>query len=138
MATFHFDLVSPEKLLFSGDVEQVDVHGIEGDFGVLAEHAPFIAMLRPGILTIYREGGAQKVVVSEGFAEVNPESLTILADSAVPLDQFDRATLNAMIEETQAQLAAATEDNTRDRLANRLDQLKALDASLAGGHAAAH
>ena len=63
MATFHFDLVSPEKLLFSGDVEQVDVPGVEGDFGVLANHAPFVATLRPGILTVHGAGGAQKIVV---------------------------------------------------------------------------
>ncbi len=138
MATFHFDLVSPEKLVFSGDVQQVDVPGSEGDFGVLAEHAPLIAMLRPGIVTIYGDSGPTRVVVSGGFAEVNPESLTILADSAVPLDQFERATLTAMIDEAQAALAAATDDRTRDRLADRLDQLKALDASIAGGTAAAH
>ena len=69
MATFHFDLVSPEKLLFSGDVEQVDVPGAEGDFGVLAGHAPFVTTVRPGILTLFREGGALKVVVNGGFAE---------------------------------------------------------------------
>ena len=57
MATFHFNLVSPEKLLFSGDVDQVDVPGSEGDFGVLAGHAPFVTTLRPGILVIHREGG---------------------------------------------------------------------------------
>ena len=55
MTTFHFDLVSPEKLLFSGEVEQVDVPGQEGEFGVLAGHAPFIATLKPGVLTIYRD-----------------------------------------------------------------------------------
>src|SRR5215213_8737688 len=70
MATFHFDLVSPEKLLFAGEVDQVDVPGTEGDFGVLAGHAPLVATLRPGILVIYREGGALKVVVNGGFAEV--------------------------------------------------------------------
>ena len=64
MATFHFDLVSPEKLLFSGEVDQVDVPGSEGDFGVLAGHAPFVTTLRPGILTMYREGGELRVVVS--------------------------------------------------------------------------
>ena len=70
MATFHFDLVSPEKLLFSGEVDQVDVPGTEGDFGVLAGHAPLVAMLRPGILTVYA-GGEQKIVVLGGFAEVS-------------------------------------------------------------------
>ena len=56
MATFHFDLVSPEKLLFSGEVEQVDVPGSEGDFGVLAGHAPLVSIIRPGILTVRVEG----------------------------------------------------------------------------------
>ena len=56
MATFQFDLVSPEKLLFSGEVDQVDVPGSEGDFGVFAGHAPLVAIVRPGILTIFREG----------------------------------------------------------------------------------
>ena len=54
MATFHFDLVSPEKLAFSGEVDQVDVPGVEGDFGVLAGHAPVVAAIRPGILTVTR------------------------------------------------------------------------------------
>jgi F-type H+-transporting ATPase subunit epsilon len=93
MASFHFDLVSPEKLLFSGDVDQVDVPGWEGDFGVLAGHAPFVTTVRPGIVTIFREGGALKVVVNGGFAEVNPQGLTVLADMAVPLDDFDRSVL---------------------------------------------
>ena len=80
MATFQFDLVSPEKLLFSGAVDQVDVPGSEGDFGVLAGHAPLMTTLRPGILVLHREGGALKVVVNGGFAEVNPDGLTVLAD----------------------------------------------------------
>jgi len=63
MDTFHFELVSPERLIFSGEVEQVDVPGAEGDFGVLAEHAPIVATLRPGVLTIYTGGGEQKIVV---------------------------------------------------------------------------
>ena len=60
MATFHFDLVSPEKLLFSGEVEQVDLPGSEGDFGVLAVHAPIVATLRPGILVIHGEGAPSR------------------------------------------------------------------------------
>ena len=64
MATFQFDLVSPEKLLFSEAVDQVDVPGSEGDFGVLAGHAPLVAMLRPGILTVYRGGERLRVVVN--------------------------------------------------------------------------
>jgi F-type H+-transporting ATPase subunit epsilon len=127
---FHFDLVSPEKMLFSGDVEQVDVPGSEGDFGVLAHHAPLIAMLRPGILTIRGAGEAQRIVVVGGFAEVNGEGLTVLADMAVPVDEFDRASLATQIKDTEEDLADATDDAARDKARERLDQLKALDAAL--------
>jgi F-type H+-transporting ATPase subunit epsilon len=127
---FHFDLVSPEKMLFSGDVEQVDVPGSEGDFGVLAHHAPLIALLRPGILTIRGAGEAQRIVVVGGFAEVNGEGLTVLADMAVPVDEFDRGSLATQIKDTEEDLADATDDATRDKARERLDQLKALDAAL--------
>ena len=90
MASFHFDLVSPEKLLFSGDVEQVDVPGAEGDFGVLANHAPFVATLRPGILTVHGASGEQKIVVLGGFAEVSAQGLTVLADVAEAVEDIDR------------------------------------------------
>jgi F-type H+-transporting ATPase subunit epsilon len=130
MATFHFDLVSPEKLLFSGDVDQVDVPGAEGDFGVLAGHSPFVTTVRPGILTLYREGGALKVVVNGGFAEVNPEGLTVLADMAVPVEDFDRAVLAGQIKDTEEDLADAKDDWQRDKLAHKLEQLKTLQAAL--------
>src|SRR3977135_957339 len=93
MAPFHFDLVSPEKFLFSGLVDQVDVPGSEGDFGVLAGHAPLMTTLRPGLLVVHRENGVLRVVVNGGFAEVNPDGLTVLADLAVPVDDFDPALL---------------------------------------------
>ncbi len=131
MATFHFDLVSPEKLLFSDEVDQVDVPGSEGDFGVLAGHAPLIATLRPGILTIYREGGELKVVVNGGFAEVNPAGFTVLADMAVPLEDFDRGLLAGEIKDTEEDVADAKDSWQRDKLARRLEQLKALQAALA-------
>jgi len=130
MATFRFDLVSPEKLLFSGNVEQVDVPGAEGDFGVLAGHASFVTTVRPGILTLHREDGALKVVVNGGFAEVNPEGLTVLADMAVPLDDFDRGVLVGQIKDAEEDLADAKEDWQRDKLTHRLEQLKALRAAL--------
>ena len=130
MASFHLDLVSPEKLLFSGEVDQVDVPGSEGDFGVLAGHAPLIATLRPGILVIYREGGALKVVVNGGFAEVSPAGLTVLADMAVPVEDFDPSVLAGEIKNTEESAAAAKDDARRDKLAHRLDQLKALQAEL--------
>jgi F-type H+-transporting ATPase subunit epsilon len=130
MATFHFDLVSPEKLLFSGDVTQVDVPGTEGDFGVLAGHAPIVTTLRPGILVIYRDGGELRVVVNGGFAEVGPTGLTVLADMAVPQDEFDVTVLAGVIKDTEEDAAGATDDWRRDKLSHKLDQLRALQASL--------
>jgi F-type H+-transporting ATPase subunit epsilon len=91
MATFHFDLVSPEKLAFSGEVDQVDVPGVEGDFGVLAGHAPVVAAIRPGILTITAGGTHQKVIVLGGLAEMSDNGLTVLADVATSLEDLDRA-----------------------------------------------
>jgi F-type H+-transporting ATPase subunit epsilon len=131
MASFHLDLVAPERLLFSGEVEQVDVPGSEGDFGVLAGHAPLIAMLRPGILTIYRESGSIRVVVNGGFAEVNPSGLTVLAEMAVPVEEFDSSVLAGEIKTAEENAAAAKDDARRDKLAHRVDQLKALQAELA-------
>src|SRR2546428_14123522 len=91
MTTFHFDLVSPEKVLFSGEVSQVDVPGSEGDFGVLAAHAPLVTTLRPGILVVHSEGEAQRIVVVGGFSEVGPVGLTMFANLAVPVVGFDVA-----------------------------------------------
>jgi F-type H+-transporting ATPase subunit epsilon len=130
MASFQFDLVSPESLLFSGEVEQVDVPGSEGDFGVLANHAPLIAMLRPGILTMVRDGEPMKVVINGGLAEIGPSGLTVLADMAVPLDDFDRSVLAGQIKDLEEDVADAKESHQRDKLTHRLDQLKALQASL--------
>ena len=133
MATFRFDLVSPEKLLFSGEVSQVDVPGSEGDFGVLAGHAPFVTTLRPGILVVREEGGGElRIVVNGGFAEVAPTGLTILADSAVPIDEFDRDVLAGMIKDTEEDVADCTDDWQRDKLAHKVEQLKALQTAL--GH----
>src|SRR5262245_17913737 len=99
MATFHFDLVSPEKLAFSGEVDQVDIPGFEGDFGVLAGHAPVVAALRPGILTIITGGQKQKIIVTGGLAEVSDNRLTVLADVATSLEDLDRAQFAETISE---------------------------------------
>jgi len=137
MANFHFDLVSPERLLFSGEVQQVDLPGSEGDFGVLAQHSPLVATLRPGILVIHEGSQHQRIVVSGGFAEISPQGvLTVLADSAVAVEDFDRSMLSTQITEAEQQ-AAAAEGHTRDRFSHRAEQLKALQTSLSGGAASA-
>jgi F-type H+-transporting ATPase subunit epsilon len=131
MATFHFELASPEKLVFEGEVEHVVVPGSEGEFGVLAGHAPLVAMLRPGILSVLGPN-EQRFVVRGGFAEVNPQGLTILADFAAPVDELDRDILAGQIKDLEEDVADATEGPARDRAAQRLDQLRAVQAAL--GH----
>ena len=130
MANFHFDLVSPEKLLFAGEVAQVDLPGSEGDMGVLANHAPLVTTLRPGIIVVYRNDGDMRIVVNGGFAEVGPAGLTVLADMAVPLEEYDRSLLAAEIKDTEEDVADATDGWQRDKLARRLQQLKALQEAL--------
>ena len=130
MANFHFDLVSPEKLLYAGDVEQVDLPGSEGDMGVLADHAPVVTTLRPGIIVVHREGGDMRVVVNGGFAEVGPGGLTVLADMAVPIEEFDRSVLATEIKDTEEDVADSTDGWQRDKLAHRLQQLQVLQEAL--------
>jgi F-type H+-transporting ATPase subunit epsilon len=131
MATFHFDLVSPEKLVFSGEVEQVDAPGLVGDFGVLAGHAPFIATLKPGLLVVYAGGQRRRIVVGGGLAEVNPHSMTVLAEMATPVEDLDPAVLAQQIRDAQEDVNDAADDATRDRARQKLDQLRTLEAGLA-------
>jgi F-type H+-transporting ATPase subunit epsilon len=130
MATFHFELVSPERLLFSGDVDQVDVPGAEGDFGVLAGHAPLVSTLRPGVLVIRQGGGTVSMVVDGGFAEVGPSGLTVLAETAVPREEFDVAVLAGVIRDTEEDVADEQDAWKRDRLSRKLAQLRELQAAL--------
>src|SRR5260370_24537364 len=102
MATFHFDLVSPEKLACSGEVDQVDVPGVEGDFGVLAGHAPVVAAIRPGILTVTSGGTHQKIIVLGGLAEMSDNGLTVLADVATSLQDLDRPKVADKISDIEA------------------------------------
>ena len=132
MANFHFELVSPQKLLFSGDVEQVDVPGAEGEFGVLADHAPMVTTLRPGILTVHGAGGAQKIVVLGGFAEVSAAGLTVLADVAEAVEDFDRAMIATRIGELESQIAKLEPSSQLDKLITRLDRFRDVDRHLTG------
>ena len=129
MATFHFDLVSPEKLAFSGEVDQVDVPGVEGDFGVLAGHAPVVAAIRPGILTVMSGGSKQKIIVLGGLAEVSAKGLTVLADVATSLDEIDRAQFAETIAEMEAKLSEK-EGSELDREIERLDHFKSIEHEL--------
>ncbi len=128
----HFELVSPEKLVFSGEVEQVDVPGVEGDFGVLEGHAPFVTTLRPGILTVHGSGGAQRIVVLGGFAEVSAEGLIVLADVAESLEGIDRGMIAERIKEMESRIEKLQAGNELDKLITRLDHFKEIDRHLTG------
>ena len=131
MAGLQFEFVSPENVLFSGEVDQVDLPGAEGDLGIFAGHAPMVTTLRPGIVTIFRGSTREPVMITGGFAEVGPGGLTILADRAVARADFDMATLVAEIKDAEEDMADATDQALRDKLVRHLDQLKALQAALA-------
>ena len=129
MATFHFDLVSPEKLAFSGEVDQVDVPGTEGDFGVLAGHAPLVAGVRPGILTVIAGGSKQKIIVLGGVAEVSEKGLTVLANVATAIEDLDKAKFAATVAEMQEKLSEK-EGSDADRAIERLDHFKSIQSEL--------
>jgi F-type H+-transporting ATPase subunit epsilon len=99
--------------------------------GILAGHAPLVTMLRPGIVTIFRGGAREPVIVTGGFAEVGPAGLTVLADRAVARESFDVALLATEIKDAEEDIAAAADEAARDKLSRHLEQLKALQAALA-------
>src|SRR5260221_14779693 len=130
MATFHFDLVSPEKLAFAGEVDQVDVPGVEGDFGVLAGHAPVIATVRPGVMVATAGDKKEQFVVLDGLAEVSAKGLTVLADVATSVAELDRTAFALVIEQMEADLERAIESDALDREIARLDHFKAIQVHL--------
>lgn len=129
MATFHFDLVSPEKLAFAGEVEQVDIPGVAGDLGIMAGHAPLVAALRPGIMTITAGGTQQKIIVLGGLAEVSDKGLTVLADTATSIAELDREAFAGQIAEMEEKLAH-TEGTALDQAIERLDHFKVIQQNV--------
>ena len=131
MSGFAFELVSPEKLVFSGEVQQVVVPGTEGDFAVLSDHAPIISSLRPGFLTITTgKGESQTLFVRGGFADVSAKGLTILAEIAVPTSDLTDAIFDQEIALATADVSAAKSDETRQIADERLAQIEALRTDL--------
>lgn len=127
-----FELVSPEKLLLSEEVEMVVIPGAEGDFGVLPGHTPVISTVRPGVIHIF-EGGAVKtrIFVAGGFAEVTAERCTVLAEEAVPLDDIDRDQVEKSLQEAMEDITDAGDNNTERALAEqRADSARAKLESL--------
>ena len=131
MATFPFELVAPERVLFSGAVESVVVPGADGQFQVFAGHAPVMTTLQPGIVTVDAGGAPKRLFVLGGFADVSPAGLSILADRAVPLEEVDAQQLAKDITDAQADFADANTDDVREAAQTKLDGLLALRAAIA-------
>lgn len=127
MATFPFELVSPERVLFSGEATQVVVPASEGEITVLANHAPFMSALRSGIVTI---DNGQRLFVRGGFADVSPAGLTVLAEQAVPLSEINVEKLAADIRNAEEDLRDAKADEARARAQVKLDGLNAMMAAV--------
>jgi F-type H+-transporting ATPase subunit epsilon len=126
----HFELVSPARLLFSGDVVSVQIPGAEGEMTILPGHAPVLSTLKPGVVAIEKAGGTDKVFVRGGFAEVNAQGLTVLAETAIPLADLDAATLAQQIRNAEEDVADAKSDVARAKASETLDHLKALAAAV--------
>lgn len=131
MAGLHFELVSPAKLLFSGEVESVQIPGTEGEMGIYAGHAPVLSTLRPGVVVVDKgQGAPEKIFVRGGFAEVNPSGLTVLAETAIPLAELDAAALAQQVKDAEEDVADAKDDETRRRASESFEHLKALQGAL--------
>ncbi len=131
MAAFHFELVSPEQLLFSGEVESVVVPGMEGQFTVLKDHAPVMTTLKPGVVEVEESASKKRrVFVRGGFADIASTGLTVLAEQAIAIEDLDAATLAQEIKNAEEDLADASEGEARRAASEKLDQLKELKAAL--------
>lgn len=126
--TFRFELVSPEKVLLSEDVEHVVLPGVDGDLGVLPGHAPLVVTLRPGTISVIGSSGAatRKIFVKDGFAEFTPDTLNVLAEQAVNLDGAGAGVISGLIEAAEKDLAEASDDGKRYMAHAALDALRAL------------
>lgn len=123
--SFKFELVSPERVLLSEDVEHVVLPGIEGDLGVMAGHAPLVVTLRPGTIRVIGGSGAgHKIFVKDGFAEFTPDTLNVLAEQAVNLSGADKAEIDALIAASEKDLAEAGDDDKRFMAHAALDALR--------------
>jgi len=128
---FKFELVSPERLLVSGEVAQVLIPGSEGDMTILAHHAPLLSTLRPGLLDItLPDGEHRRYFIRDGFAEVGAAGLTVLAETAIDLIELDADQLAQAVKDAEEDVADATEDAVRDRAQTKLDHLRQVQATL--------
>ena len=130
MADFQFELVSPEKLLFSGEVASVTAPGTEGEFTVLKDHAAFLTTLRPGRVVIKGGGADEDLYVRGGFADVAPDGFTILADFAIPMSELDGSIIDNDIELAEKAIEDAVGDETKRVAIEQRDHLREFKATI--------
>jgi F-type H+-transporting ATPase subunit epsilon len=129
--SFKFELVSPERLLVSADVESVVIPGMEGEMTVMARHAPVMTTIQPGVVTVKPVSGAEeRYVVFGGFADILPEVCTLLAESAVSVADIDRDDIARRIQEAREDVDDAKDDETRTRAEQYLAQLTTLERAI--------
>ena len=127
----HFELVSPARLLFSGDVASVIIPGTEGEMTILPQHAPVLSTLRPGYVIVAKDGGtSEKIFVRGGFAEVNAKGLTVLAETAIPMAELDGNAMSAQIKTAEEEVSAAKDDEGKRKALENVEYLKGLQAGL--------
>jgi F-type H+-transporting ATPase subunit epsilon len=127
---YKFDLVSPERLLLSEQVDAVVIPASDGEMTVMAMHAPAMTTLRPGVVTVMRQGNAEKFVVFGGFADITPEACTLLAESAVRVAELDRGQLERSIQNAREDVRDAKDDATRAKAQEYLDNMVTMQAAL--------
>jgi F-type H+-transporting ATPase subunit epsilon len=127
---YKFDLVSPERLLLSEQVDAVVIPASDGEMTVMAMHAPAMTTLRPGVVTVIRQGNAERFVVFGGFADITPEACTLLAESAVRVAELDKAELERSIQNAREDVRDAKDDATRAKAQEYLDHMVTMQAAL--------
>ena len=127
----NFDLVAPEARVFQGEVDMVVVPGSEGDFGVLAGHAPFMSTIRSGAIAIHEGAEIRRTFIHGGFAEVTPDGLTILAEEAIDLSEVDPADVERQLTEAREEIGQARDEDETREAQNRVEKFEALLQTLA-------
>ena len=131
MASFHFELVSPERLLFAGEVEAVVVPGSEGEFTVMRDHAPFMSTMKPGVVEVVETASKKlRLFVRGGFADVSTKGLTILAEQAIPVEDLNVERIDAEIKFAEEDLADASTEDARRAAGEKIAQLREAKAAL--------
>ncbi len=128
---FQFELVSPERLLVSEQVDSVVIPGADGEMTVMASHAPVMTTIKPGVVTVNAVGGkTERYVVFGGFADILPTGCTLLAESAVAVGDIDRADIARRIQEAREDLSDAKDEESRSKAEQFLNQLTTLEGAI--------